>query len=104
MAIEETVGLNDRDRRQSSTFNVAVQILDVLEIRAQRRISHDLCGVKKRIADVAVFGGSIWASLGAACPAFAIVTPGNIMAAELQSDIVLLRRRNREIGRPALVS
>src|SRR6202035_4476761 len=104
MAIEETVGLNHRDRRQSSTFNVAVQILDVLEVRAERRIRHDLRRVEKRIADDAICGAPVWSVLGASFPAFAIGAPGNTLPAEFQSDSVLLGRRSGEISRCALVS
>ena len=87
MAVEETVGLDDRNRRQRVVLNVRIKIGDVLVVRAQGRIRHDLRRIQERIADVAE--RARFASPPSAVQSLAVVLPGDMVLGEQQADVVL---------------
>ena len=96
MAVEQTVGLDDRNRRQSVAGDIGIEILDVLVVRAQRRVRHDLRRIQERIADIAE--RAAFTIFLAAVPTLTVVLPGHVMLGEQQPDVVLRGRRNRELS------
>src|SRR5579875_4072471 len=105
MAVEEAVRLDDRNRRQRTILNIAVQIGDILEIGAQTGIGHNLRRIEEGVADIAVAAVAVelLTALRAVRPALAVVSPRYIVLAQHQSQVVFLAGWNGEVVGTALI-